>query len=1094
MTPHAVAAHPLSRSALHLAAAVLLTLSLCAGAEAAGPELLYATEGNRLRRLDIDTLGGPAPLEDVLIDRASAAESGGAGPTESFRDLNGMVCLIPDGSGRFVAGEDTGQPSPPPGWGVFSPGGEQIGKLTATYNVAQGEPFGCAFDPNGLLFTTEVGGQDFGTPSGQLILWFPPYDRFPGPAGAYPNTDAPSTSFCKIATDIGTAGGIALDRQGRVYVAAASQLSVFRFSPPFPTGPDAAGGCGSVDALGSPLADSVQRETFLAPNGLSTYTGLALAPNGHLYAAEVITGRIGEYDLDGNLVRMLVEPNESLPPISTGTPQGITVGGDGTLYYADLDLVGTFPALGPGPDGKVWRVRFDASGNPSPPEVIRSGLAFPDGVSILPGDLQPREWRSYAGGPLRQFFQPAEASLTAANVGDLTIKWTFQTGAIITGSPSIARVEAPGEGRIAVAYFLAWDANVYAVRIRDGSELWRFTTDLQPGASFPHAGSTHMENVAGRETVLVGSGETLYALDAITGAEIWRFEAGTGCGVPGACGFDAERNEIESSPIAAGGRVLFGMDVNDRTGGKGGFYAVDVTDGRLAWYFDPESGATCTPDPGDEIRRFDGYHSEAELGLPVGFFASRSGCDFPRVGTGCGNVWSSPAFDAERGWLFFGSSNCDTDSDPNTLKPDPPMPPFDEALVALDLDGHPVWHWRPREVDNADLAFGAVPNLFTAVIGGEERDVVGIGNKDGTYYTLDRDGVNEINGVRWDSPNAAAELPYWSTNVVAGGTAGGILATAAVDDAADRIYFGTAPGSFGDLFNPQRPTLHALDAGSGDVLWQNTGEVNADATFSPTSAVPGVVFTGSVLGGFLRSYDATNGEKLGSVAVGTALAAAPAVVDGLVLVGAGIGARADDPNDLSDQSSRLPQNLTALCVPGTPACAVDIPIAGTRLRVIGDAARPAHRRFIAVSRDSALVPPSTGGNADPSVVGAVLELLNPSSGETQRIALPASHWSARGDPPGARGYLYRDPKLTRGPCSLVRLAPGRLRVSCRGEALTFTLDQPTQGALAVALRLGNESVYCLRFGGSIQSDRGGAGVRGRFSARAAPAPIACPLP
>ena len=96
-------------------------------------------------------------------------------------------------------------------------------------------------------------------------MWFPPYDVFPGPPGAYPDTDERSTSYCKLATDLGTAGAVAIDDQGRVYVAETSGLSIERFSPPFPTGPDAAGGCGGVDATGAPVADAVQRETFAVP-------------------------------------------------------------------------------------------------------------------------------------------------------------------------------------------------------------------------------------------------------------------------------------------------------------------------------------------------------------------------------------------------------------------------------------------------------------------------------------------------------------------------------------------------------------------------------------------------------------------------------------------------------------------------------------------------------------------------------------------------------------------------------------------------------------------------------------------------------------
>src|SRR5262249_41550500 len=73
--------------------------------------------------------------------------------------------------------------------------------------------------------------------------------------------------------------------------------------------------------------------------------------------------------------------------------------------------------------------------------------------------------------------------------------------------------------------------------------------------------------------------------------------------------------------------------------------------------------------------------------------------------------------------------------------------------------------------------------------------------------------------------------------VVRGGEIGGIVATAAVDERARRVYFSTAPGNDADLFNPQRPTVHALDADTGAIVWQNTAEPNADASFAPTSAI-----------------------------------------------------------------------------------------------------------------------------------------------------------------------------------------------------------------------------------------------------------------
>ncbi len=895
--------------------------------------LLLVAEGNRLRRIDIDTIGADQQVEDVLVQRA--------GPDPEDRDINGQICGLPGTDGAFVAGEDTGQPHPPPGWGVFDKTGHQIGKLTASYFVAGAEPHGCAVAPDGSLFTAEVGFQGFGTSNGQLIQWFGPFDTFPGPQGAYPATDERSTNFCKLATDLGTAGGVAVDAEGRVYVAESSGFRIDRFSPPFPTGPDAAGGCGGVDSTGAPVATTVARETFaVASDGLFTFSGVAVAPNGNIYGSSVLTGRIAEYDLDGNVVRLILAPDAPVPPIPTGNPQDITVGPDGTIYYADLDLVGTLPDVSPGPNGKVWRIRFGADGTPRPPEIVRQGLAFPDGVAVVDGDLElgpapALEWPTLAGGDRRRFFNPNEQYLTPDTAPDLIERWRFETDAVVTSSPSVATVALP-DGPRRVVFVSSWDRNLSALDWATGQPIWQFQWEDQPGASFPGAGSPTVADVDGDRLVIFGAGEYVYALDAATGAERWRFAAGTGCRdaatgePPGLCRFSGERNQVESTPIVADGVVYFGMDVNDVATGKGGFYALDAPTGVLRWYFDPESGGVCRPDgpsetgAGDAIRRFDGYHSEIELGLPTAFFSTRTGCDHPRTRNGCGNIWSSAALDRERGLLFFGTSNCDTDTNPATSVPPPPMPAYDEALVALRLDGSPAWRWRPREVDNDDLAFGATPNLFTISVNGRARDVVGIGNKDGTYYVLDRTGINARSGLRWDAPSPRA-LPYWERNVVPGGAIGGIIATASVDEATRRVIFSTAPGE--DVLNPQRPTVHALDLDTGAVLWQNTDAVGltGDASYGPTSGVPGLVMVGSVITPHLRFLNAVTGELVADHPIraqGTysGVASGPAVVDGTLVVGAGIGARSSGGSSPGDFAAYTPSAVVALCVPGAPGC------------------------------------------------------------------------------------------------------------------------------------------------------------------------------
>ena len=89
---------------------------------------------------------------------------------------------------------------------------------------------------------------------------------------------------------------------------ASSEGRVYRFSPPFPTGPDAAGGCGRTDGLGSPLADPdrVNREVFIEHGSIRTPSGIARAPGGTWMVSSVLFGRISEFDENGDFLRSIL--------------------------------------------------------------------------------------------------------------------------------------------------------------------------------------------------------------------------------------------------------------------------------------------------------------------------------------------------------------------------------------------------------------------------------------------------------------------------------------------------------------------------------------------------------------------------------------------------------------------------------------------------------------------------------------------------------------------------------------------------------------------------------------------------------------------
>ncbi len=348
---------------------------------------VFNGENNRLNAYDADSL-----TKQTVIPRNDEAPPAG-------RDINGQICFRRDASGlHMIAGEDTNQGAAhvTAGWGYFKIRGtyagkfqyEEIGKLIPTYQPTpdDAENYGCGFLSDGRLLTTDLGNQADGDPNGQLIIWFPPFDTGAEltNGGVLPTNPA---HYCKLDIAIGTAGGIYVDEQDRVYVASArGEVGIYRFTGPFPTSNTAAGGCGRVDGTGAPMADVVHKERFIGPDEY-LFTPNAIAPSGHgtFYVSSVFNGVIAEYDANGQIVRPILQPPEgsSLPPYPTGTPLGIGVDSSGTLYYADIGIVVGSGGIGPGPNnGTVRRIRF-INGQPQPPETLDSGLDFPDGIGVL---------------------------------------------------------------------------------------------------------------------------------------------------------------------------------------------------------------------------------------------------------------------------------------------------------------------------------------------------------------------------------------------------------------------------------------------------------------------------------------------------------------------------------------------------------------------------------------------------------------------------------------------------------------------------------------------------------------------------------------
>jgi WD40 repeat protein len=321
----------------------LLALSFACNDSDSTVDLLFSAQGNQLDVYDLET--------DWMLLLVPSARDGG-------EDLNGQACLLPDGSGNFLMGHDTNQSEGDrQGWGIFTPEGEFVSKILepeTPNEPEQPEPFGCAFDQDERLFVTDVGSGSFDATDGKLIVFFPPeYD-----------------TFCILESELRVPGTIAIDDDGTVYMPeTVPPGKVLRYSGPFPETEDE---CASVVPT---------KDTFIEDSEVQTPFGIVRAPNGNWYVSSVYLPKaIREYDANGDFVQTIVEGDD------IGSPAGMAVASDGTLYYADLAIVQEEPGSLPGPaggQGTVRKVTFSEDGTPSAPEIIGSGFDYPDAVSIL---------------------------------------------------------------------------------------------------------------------------------------------------------------------------------------------------------------------------------------------------------------------------------------------------------------------------------------------------------------------------------------------------------------------------------------------------------------------------------------------------------------------------------------------------------------------------------------------------------------------------------------------------------------------------------------------------------------------------------------
>ncbi len=294
------------------------------------------------------------------------------------------------------------------------------------------------------------------------------------------------------------------------------------------------------------------------------------------------------------------------------------------------------------------------------------------------------DWPTYGYGLDRTGYDASETAITAANVASLKLKWIHTAAGSISTEP----VEANG-----LVYWGSWDGYEHATNLSNAHVWTQYlgqTHDSNCGPTTAGVASTAAVATSGTTSVLyVGGGNSrFYAINALSGVILWQTTLGS-----------SPSHFIWDSPAVYKGSVYIGVSsFGDCPLVAGQVFQLNASNGAIQHVFN----------------------------------AVPNGC----VGAG---VWGSPTIDAAAGKLYVATGNpgsCST------------AEPFAEAVVELNTnDLSVVASWQVRGNDRADLDFGSTPTLFTATIGNATHAMVGVANKDGKYYALDRNAIG--NGPVW---------------------------------------------------------------------------------------------------------------------------------------------------------------------------------------------------------------------------------------------------------------------------------------------------------------------------------------------------------
>src|SRR5262245_8599466 len=358
--------------------------------------------------------------------------------------------------------------------------------------------------------------------------------------------------------------------------------------------------------------------------------------------------------------------------------------------------------------------------------VARVCAVFVVILAVPAAQQTPRgiEWPHW-GADAGQTKYSTAADITAANVRDLKLAWTWQTVDRMMPEYDIR----PGGFENTpvmidnVVYVSTSFHRVVALDADTGRQLWLFdprTYEEGPpmtGSALNSRGVVFWRGDDGETRVLIAGRQRLFSVDAKTGKPDPAFGDNGVAPLNVGLGREVPRlhTQVTSPPVVYKNLAIVGSGMADRLQYKndppGAVQAFDVRTGKRAWVFFtiPQSAADFGADTwGNQSWRYAGH----------------------------ANVWAPMALDETRGLLYLPTSTPSGDYW-GGWRPGANL--FGESLVCLDAaTGRRKWHFQAVLHGLWDYDFGSPPTLGTIRVNGRTIDAVVQGSKQGSIYVFDR--------------------------------------------------------------------------------------------------------------------------------------------------------------------------------------------------------------------------------------------------------------------------------------------------------------------------------------------------------------------